>query len=150
LGNFTEQQNKILMALIADTVNYGLSEKESLSYVKARFGKEISSNAYYNRKRKVDSGYYANEWLNFFSRVGFVVNHKRIIDTVEKMQQDTLKDYLIEQSKPYEIKNKNEVSKLRYEIRENCKLMQELSLGTPIIAQIKAKIENVEVLQSSK
>ena len=138
------------MALIADTVNYGLSEKESLSYIKARFGKEISSNAYYNRKKKVDSGIYANEWLNFFSRVGFVVNHKRIIDTVEKMQQDTLKDYLIEQSKSYENKNKNEISKLRYEIRENCKLMQELSLGTPIIAQIKAKIENVEVLQSSK
>ena len=111
---------------------------------------EISSNAYYNRKKKVDSGSYANEWLNFFSRVGFVVNHKRIIDTVENLQQDTLKDYLIEQSKPLEIKNKNEIYKLRYEIRENCKLMQELSLGTPIIAQIKAKIENVEVLQSSK
>ncbi len=138
------------MALIADTVNYGLSEKESLSYIKARFGKEISSNAYYKRKKKVDSGEHSQQWLNYFTRVGFVVNHKRIIDTVETLQQDTLKDYLIEQSKPYENKNKNEISKLRYEIRENVKLLQELSLGTPIIAQIKTKIENFEMLQSSK
>jgi hypothetical protein len=61
LGNFTEQENKILMALVADTVNYSLSEKENLAYIKARFGKEISNNAFYSRKRKGDSGSYANE-----------------------------------------------------------------------------------------
>jgi hypothetical protein len=63
------------------------------------------------------------------------------------MQQDTLKDYLIENSKSYELKNKNEISKLRYEIRESAKLLQELYLGTPIIAQLKAKIDHVEVFQ---
>ena len=67
------------------------------------------------------------------------------------VQKDTIRDYLIEQSKPFELKNKNEIARLRYEIRENAKLIQELSLGTPIIAQIKAKLDkNVEVLQSSK
>ena len=72
------------------TMDY--QKKNLFLILKARFGKEISSNAYYNRKRKVDSGFYANEWLNFFSRVGFVVNHKRIIDTVEEMlQKDTIK-----------------------------------------------------------
>jgi hypothetical protein len=69
---------------------------------------------------------------------------------IEGLQQDTLKDYLIEQSKPFEIRNKYEIAKLRYEIRENAKLLQELSLGTPIIAQIKAKIENAQMLQSSQ
>ena len=136
------------MALVADTVNYGLSEKESLSYIKSRFGKEISNNAYYSRKRKVDSGEYASQWLNYFTKVGFVVKHKEIIDVIEMVQQDTLKDYLNEKSKPFELKNKNEIAKLRYEIRENAKLLQELSLGTPVIAHIKAKINNVEVLQS--
>ena len=150
MGNFTEQENKILLALVADTVNYGLSENESLSYIKKRFGKEISSNAYYSRKRKVDSGDYAQTWLNYFSRIGFVVKHKQIIEVIEGLQQDTLKDYLIENSKSYEIKNKNEISKLRYEIRDSAKLLQELYLGTPIIAQIKAKIEHVEMLQSSE
>ena len=41
MGNFSEQENKILMALIADTINYGLSEKESLSYIKTRFGRDF-------------------------------------------------------------------------------------------------------------
>jgi hypothetical protein len=72
----------------------------------------------------VDSGAYAKEWLNYFSK--------------------------IEQSKPFEIRNKNEISKLRYEVRESAKLLQELYLGTPIIAQIKAKLENVEMLNSGK
>ena len=57
---------------------------------------------------------------------------------------------MIEQSKPFEIRNKNEISKLRYEIRESAKLLQELYLGTPIIAQLKAKMDHVEMLQSSK
>jgi hypothetical protein len=148
LGNFTERENKTLMALVADTVNYGLSEKESLTYIKARFGKEISSNAYYSRKRKVDSGSYANEWINFFSKIGFVVNHKRIIDTVEMVQKDTIRDYLILQNS--ENKEPEEIRKIRYDIRENCKLLQELSLGTPIIAQIKNKIEPAQMLQSKE
>ena len=88
--------------------------------------------------------------MSYFSKIGFVVKHKQVIEVIEGLQQNTLKDYLIEKSKPFEIRNKNEVSKLRYEIRESAKMLQELYFGTPIIAQIKAKIENVEVLQSSK
>jgi hypothetical protein len=148
LGNFSNKENEVLTALVADTINFGLSEKEALSYIKARLGRQISADAYYRRKKQIDSGNYASEWLNYFTKIGFVVKHKEIIDVIEMVQHDTLKDYLIEQSKPFEIRNKNEVSKLRYEIRENAKLLQELSLGTPVIAQIKAKINNVEVLQS--
>jgi hypothetical protein len=44
-----------------------------------------------------------------------------------------------------ENKDPEEIRKIRNDIRENCKLLQELSLGTPIIAQIKTRIENVEV-----
>jgi len=150
LGNFKANENEILNSLVADCINFGLNEKESLSYIKSRFGKEISAETYYRRKKSINSGNYANEWINYFSKVGFVVKHKQIIEVIEGLQQDTLQDYLIEKSKPYEIRNKNEVSKLRFEVRESAKLLQELYLGTPIIAQIKAKIEHVEMLQSSK
>ncbi len=148
MGNFSNKENEVLTALVADTINFGLSEKEALSYIKARLGRQISADAYYRRKKMVDSGNYASEWLNYFTKIGFVVKHKEIIDVIEMVQHDTLKDYLNEQSKPFEIRNKNEIAKLRYEIRENAKLLQELSLGTPVIAQIKAKLNNVEVLQS--
>lgn len=150
MGNFKANENEILNSLVADCINFGLNEKESLSYIKSRFGKEISAETYYRRKKSINSGNYANEWINYFSKVGFVVKHKQIIEVIEGLQQDTLQDYLIEKSKPYEIRNKNEVSKLRFEVRESAKLLQELYLGTPIIAQIKAKIEHVEMLQSSK
>lgn len=123
-GSFTAKENGILTALVADCINYNFSEKEALLYIKDTRGREISSDEYYRRKKMVDSGDYAKEWLNYFSK--------------------------IEQSKPFEIRNKNEISKLRYEVRESAKLLQELYLGTPIIAQIKAKLENVEMLNSGK
>ena len=150
MGNFTLKENKILDALVADSVNYGFSEKEALSYIEIRLGREISAETYYRRKKKIDSGDHAKEWLNYFTKIGFVVKHQEIIKTIEMIQKDTIRDYLMENSKSLETRNKNEISKLRYEIRENSKLMQELSLGTPIIAQIKAKIENAELLQTSQ
>jgi hypothetical protein len=149
MGNFTPQENKILNALIADTVNYGLSEKEALAYIKARLGgKEISVNVYYKRKKKVDSGEHSQQWFSYYTRVGFMISHKNIIDTIGMIQKDTIRDYLILQNR--EIKDPVEIRQLRYDIRENCKLLQELSLGTPIIAQLKAKIDHVEMLQPSK
>ena len=66
------------------------------------------------------------------------------------VQKDTIRDYLIEQNKPHELKNIDQIQRLRYDIRENAKLIQDLSLGTPIIAQIKAKIDHVEMLQPSQ
>ncbi len=151
MGNFKANENEILTALVADCVNYDFTEKEALSYIKARLGgKEISAETYYRRKKQINCGNYAKEWLNYFSKIGFVVKHKQIIEVVEKMQPDSLKNYLIEQNRPYEIRNKNEIKQLRYEIRESAKLLQELYLGTPIIAQIKAKIENVEMFESDK
>ena len=140
-GKFTAKENEMLKALVADCINYNFNERESLTYIKSRLGREISADAYYRRKKQINSGDYAKEWLNYFSKIGFIVKHKQIIEVIEKMQQDTLKDYLKEQSKPYEIRNKNEIRRLRFEIRENAKLLQDLSLGTPIIAQIKAKLD---------
>ena len=137
MGSFKARENDILKALVADCVNYGFSEKEALSYIKARFGgREISADAYYKRKKLIDSGNYAKEWINYFSKIGFVIKHKQIIEVIENIQQDTLNDYLIGQTKPYEIRKKNEIRQLRVEIRENAKILQELYLGTPIIAQV--------------
>lgn len=148
MGSFKANENEIINPLVSDCVNYGFSEKEALSYIKTRLGgKEISAETYYRRKKNIDSGNYANEWLNYFTKVGFVVKHKQIIDVVEMVQKDTIRDYLILQQNK-QIKEPEEIRRLRYDIRENAKLIQELSLGTPIIAQLKAKIDHVEVLQS--
>jgi hypothetical protein len=152
MGSFREKDKPVLQQLVSDCVNYGFSEKESLAYIKARFGREISSRSYHRFKVKVESGEHANDWLNYFTKVGFVINHKQIIDVIEMIQKDIVRDYLIEQNKPN--KNKYEIRQLRFDIRDNAKLLQELALGTPIVAQIKAKIQelekkNAELLQAS-
>ncbi|MET0786453.1 MAG: hypothetical protein ABWY25_07100 [Paenisporosarcina sp.] len=149
-GSFKNRESQILMPLVADCVNYGLSEPEALAYIKTRLGRTISPGTYYNRKKKVDSGEYANQWMSYYTRVGFLVTHKKIIDVIETIQKDTLRDYFIENSKPHEQKNMDLIQKLRYEIRENSKLIQDLSLGSPIVAQIKAKIEHAESISTGK
>ena len=106
MGSFTNKENELLNVLVSDCINYGISENESLSYIKSRLGREISADAYYRRKKNINSGEYANEWINYFSKVGFVVKHKQVIEVIEGLQQDTLKDYLIEQSRPLEIKKR--------------------------------------------
>lgn len=71
------------MPLVADCVNYGFSEKEALAYIKARLGRKISTDAYYLRKKQVDSGDYAQQWLSYFNKVGFVIKHQEIINIIE-------------------------------------------------------------------
>jgi hypothetical protein len=119
MGNLSDKENQILNPLVADCVNYGFNEKEALAYIRARLGREISSDVYYKRKKTVDRGEYAKEWLSYYSRVGFLVKHKQIIEVVEMVQKYTIKDYLIEQNKPYERRNPELIMKYRYEIREN-------------------------------
>ena len=52
MGNFTTKANNILLALVSDCINYGFSESEALAYIKTRLGREISPQAYYNRKNR--------------------------------------------------------------------------------------------------
>jgi hypothetical protein len=71
LGNFSNKENEVLNALVSDCINFGLSEKESLTYIKTRLGREISADAYYRRKKNIDSGNYANEWMSYFFKDWF-------------------------------------------------------------------------------
>lgn len=142
MGYRTERDKQALQALVSDCVNYGLSEKEAMIYIKQRFGKEISQRNYYKYKQIVENGEHANDWLNYFTKVGFLVEHKKIIDSIEMIYQDTIKDYLMEQSQP--TKNKYQIRQLRLDILDISKLLQELTLGTPIVAQIRAKIAELE------
>jgi hypothetical protein len=115
MENFTAKENETLMPLVADCVNYVFSEKEALTYIMTHLGRQISAETYYRRKKRVDGEKYANEWLNYFSRVSFVIKHKQILEVVEMVQKDTIRDYLIEQNKSHELKNKGDKTvKIRY------------------------------------
>ena len=44
-------------------------------------------------------------WINQYAKVGFLTTYKEIFDVIDIIQKDTLRDYFIENSKPYEEKN---------------------------------------------
>jgi hypothetical protein len=81
-------------------------------------------------------------WLNNFTRVGFVTNHKMHIEFIQSILNDSLKQFFIEKNK----KNRDEkkIQILKNDIRENTKSLSELNLGTPIISAIKTRVENNE------
>jgi len=87
-------------------------------------------------------------WLDHFTRIGYVSNHRKQVETLERIQQDALTQLFNETNK--ERRDEHLLIKIRTDIRENVKLLSELGLGTPIISAIKAKLEqkNVQTIQT--
>jgi hypothetical protein len=88
-------------------------------------------------------------WGIWFTKVGFVQHHKKLIEDLHKVQDDRLKQYFVETEKPTENQDAKLISQLNYDIRENAKLLSELGLVTPIGTNIKKRIiESYERMRS--
>jgi hypothetical protein len=79
-------------------------------------------------------------WGIWFTKVGFVQHHKKLIEDLHKVQDDRLRQFFIQTQKPSEDQDGKLISQLNYDIRENAKLLSELGLVTPIGTNIKKKI----------
>ena len=88
-------------------------------------------------------------WGIWFTKVGFVQHHKKLIEDLHKVQDDRLKQFFVETQKPSEHQDAKLISQLNYDIRENAKLLSELGLVTPIGTNIKKRIiESYERMKS--
>ena len=88
-------------------------------------------------------------WGIWFTKIGFVQHHKKLIEDLHKVQDDRLKQYFVETEKPTENQDAKLISQLNYDIRENAKLLSELGLVTPIGTNIKKRIiESYERMRS--
>jgi hypothetical protein len=88
-------------------------------------------------------------WGIWFTKVGFVQHHKKLIEDLHKVQDDRLKQFFVETQKPSEHQDAKLISQLNYDIRENAKLLSELGLVTPIGTNIKKRIiESYERMRS--
>jgi len=134
-------ESRFLDELVSDCITYGLKEEEALEYIKSKFG-EIKSRSYQQRKAKILSEDSMRIWFDWFTRIGFVRNHKRHIEDLQKVQDDNMHQFYVETQK--EPRDWRIILQLNCNIRENIKLLSELSLGTPIIAGIKSKLDKVE------
>ena len=139
----TKTANQFLNSLITDCITYRLTEKEAVKFIESRF-KPISVQSYKHRKARLLSEQSTQIWLNHFTRIGFINSHKEQIETIQKIQDDSLRQFLIESFKNQADRDEDKLSKLKQDIRENTKLLSELNLGTPIISAIKARIEQTE------
>jgi hypothetical protein len=142
-ATFSDKDNKALTILIEDTILYGFSEKESMEYINKRFGKPISLSVYYTRKRNIEAGKQADQWLTYFTKAGFLVHHKQLLDSMNFIQQDNFKRLVRELEKPYEEQNEIKILTIKREIRENIKTLAELGTSTPIVSQVKRKMEEL-------
>lgn len=129
---------KFLEELVKDCITYRLSEKEALQYVEFRF-KRISEASYKLKKARILSDKSTQLWLNDFSRTGFVQHHKKQLEDIQKIQDDSLKEFFKESQK--EQRDASKIKFLKYDIRQNAKLLSEFGLGTPIISTIKARLD---------
>jgi hypothetical protein len=104
--------------IVADCDMYSLNEKESLEYIKQRLRREFSGRTYRRYREVLNEDAMTQAWVNQHTKVSFLTIHKQIIETIDIIQKDTLRDYLTENSKPYEVKNHMRIQTYRNSLRK--------------------------------
>lgn len=139
--NITETKRLFLDELVKDCITYRLTENEAMQYIESRF-KRISVSSYKHRKAKLLNENESQIWLEYFTRIGFVETHKKHIEDVQRLQNDSMYRFyeMIQDREKYD---DEKVLKLKHDIRENIQLLSDLGLGTPIISAIKSKLEHI-------
>jgi hypothetical protein len=138
----TKAENELLKRLVSECLTYDLRENQAMQYIRLQYPREISHRTYYAYKKKLVSESVALQWLNQFSKIGFVQNHHRLMVDAKRIYQDSLRRYFNEMAKG-DKSNRYLIMKMEESFRANGKWLLELSMGSPIISQIKAKIEQM-------
>jgi len=97
----TSTQSRFLDELVSDCITFGLKEREALEYIKVKFGEEIKPRSYQTRKSKLLSEDSMQLWLDHFTRIGYVSNHRKQVETLERIQDDALRQLLIETNREH-------------------------------------------------
>lgn len=141
MGDLTRDRSILLDKLVGDCITYGLSVDESLEYIKRNFG-EIKERVLFRRKKKIKSEESLMGWTNHLTRIGFLEIHRRIMEDLEREYNDTMHQLHLEETKsPRDeyliVKMKTLHLKQAWHLSEN-------SLGVPILAALKAKLDKYQ------
>lgn len=137
---FTEAEKRLLKSLVQDCSLYGLSEKEALAYIASRFGKAIGPAYYYILKKKLESDTTTQAWLNEFSRIGFVSEHRKRLEELQLVQK-ILFEMLYKERQKGDNADQSAILSIIDEISRISKRLTGLQSGTPIISQISVMLE---------
>lgn len=136
-------KNEALIDAVKDCIRYDLKRKEALKYIAKRLGFSISESYYYEVRAELESDPEIQAWLNDFTRIGYVLAHKKAIEEMERIQAKAHRALDVELARG-ENADWKKVSSLMAHIRENNKRLEELREKSPKVAMIKAMIEKQE------
>jgi len=138
MARLSKDRSTLMDKLVSDCITFGLKVDESLEYIKREL-EPISRRTYFRRREKLSSEESHMIWLSYFTRIGFVQLHREQMDILQAIQDHSIKRLHEEIQKKNP--NDNFLLRLKNDIRANSSLLSEFSLGTPVIAGLKAKLE---------
>lgn len=141
MTKFTKIERERLKALVQDCITYRLTEKESLVYIAARFGKPISQAHYYVLKKRLESDSNAQDWINRFARTGFISEHMKRYNEMDLLLQVAFRMLIEEDSKKSDERDPNVIFGLMSQITQISKRLTNLQSGTPILSQLSAMLQ---------
>lgn len=119
-------------------------------------GHPIGESTYYKYLKEIDSDEELTRWMNEQSRIGFLANQRNIVEGIKNLMADTtrlLKDEMQKQDTvdietkagtmtiPNPAKSKQFMGALISNLTTINKRLEEVNLASPIVASIRAKIE---------
>ncbi len=137
---YTKIERERLRSLVSDCVIFNLSEKESLEYIRMRFGKSIAQSYFYFIKKSIQSDRNTQAWLNDFCRIGFVSEHRKRLEKLQLVQK-ILFEMLYKEWQKGESADQNIAISIVDEISRIGKGLTSLQSGSPILAQVKALLK---------
>jgi hypothetical protein len=149
---YTTEQKHLIKQCIIDADIMGLGRIESVAYVKSRLGldeKMFSEGSYKKYRAEALSDEPNVKWISYYARQGFVEFYRKRIAEMELIQKATLKQWLLETSRPDSQKNKRLILSLVAELRANNQQLSSLGMVTPIIATIKNIIDKKDKISNS-
>lgn len=144
MGARKTEHSKIIDNLIVETITYRLSEVQALEYIKLQSGITISRGTYYERKKNLENDEHAREFIHYQTRLGFVLAHEKHIRSINKIMDDSIKRCDIEMNKEVDKRDEPLLIKLKDNLTRIVHLSAELNVGNPIIATMKADIDNAD------
>lgn len=134
-------ETKFINKLVMDCITFRFKPEEALQYIKDESGHDMTPETYHSKRSRLQrKGTQTSKWLNYFTRVGFVEQHKQLMDDALKVQDDRMKQFGIETHKPKGKRNELTISRINADIALNIRLITDLMDSTPIVASIKARI----------
>ena len=88
------------------------------------------------------SGNLTRDWMNYFTRTGFLVQHQQLFFCARHLLESSMKRLLEEENKG--MPEDNLMLHLRQDVRDNMKVVGELTAGPAIISQIDSRIQELQ------